>query len=447
MIFFVAKSSTLNKNFVTFVLLKTKKYTLYKIFISKNEIYSGPIKSIFKIISKCFELNFNYVNNIGDADFIFDHKSNFSCPINFSFFTSIMVAQRYSYDNYFKEKPIIYFENGQPDWLSSSFYMLNCFQEYGFENNDAYNRFQYRNSYQFKYNCVTENLVFNYLKQFCLDVLKLNSKILKSTLSKVFLSHDIDSVNGSFLQDGLWAFKQGRIDIILKLIFNEVIGNPDWQNIDKINSIHTLHGMKSAFFWLVSNKIGEKKIKNGDYSSKQLKDLSNKSEDNGLHKSTLNFTINEELNMLPFETKINRHHFLKFQIPNLWFNIGDSNVKLDSSLGFADHYGFRNSFGLPFKPFNLEKNVEFDFIEVPLNVMDGTFYKYLNVPVKNTSKLIVEFFEKNKYDCLISVLWHNTFFTNFKYKGYAEEYRKLLQYLVESRVKSVSSSEIIKEYC
>ena len=43
----------------------------------------------------------------------------------------------------------------------------------------------------------------------------------KNRLSKFFISHDIDTIYGSFLQDGLWAVKNKKVGVVLKLILND----------------------------------------------------------------------------------------------------------------------------------------------------------------------------------------------------------------------------------
>lgn len=428
-----------------------KTNTLLSIYILKEEIYSQPIHYLLKIMDNCLSLGLSFVEIKENANFIFDHTDKNSVQINIEFFRSLIIEKNYNYNHYFRQKPIIYFKDGQKeDWLSSAFYIINCFQEYQKEENclenDIYGRFKYESSFQYRFNCIEENLVQQYFILFCRRDLNLQIKETNFLKSRVFLSHDIDSVNGSFLQDGLWAIKKGRLDIVVKLIFNEIFSNPDWKNIDFINRIHNEYNLKSTFFWLASNKIGKNQIKNGDYNFSELSRLSSLTKSNGLHKSSLEMDIDEEIKTLPFKTNFNRYHFLKFGIPEDWHNISNSSVLLDASLGFAERIGFRNGFGLPFKPYNLMSESSYDFIEVPLNIMDGTLQKYMNIPMENTSENVINFFEKNKTNTLISILWHNTFFTNYKYKGYLNEYKKILNYILESKVVSVTPEDLIEEF-
>jgi len=89
-------------------------------------------------------------------------------------------------------------------------------QEY-FVNKDAvdsFGRFKYEASYQSKFKNIDQNLVQNEIDKFCL---KWNISVVKER-STFFISHDIDTIYGSFFQDGLWAAKRMKIGVLLNLI-------------------------------------------------------------------------------------------------------------------------------------------------------------------------------------------------------------------------------------
>lgn len=422
-------------------------HPMLTIFILQDTLYSGPIRYILDVMNVCLELDIVFVHRKEEAMFVFDHTDKRSIKINQLFYQNLLVDKKYNFKNYFERSPIIFFpESTKEDWLSSAFYIINCFQEYESSDVDQFGRFKYKSSFQYMFDIIEENLVQKYFVIFCEEELNIKLDIKKLKPTKVFLSHDIDSVNGSFLQDGLWAVKNKRFDIVLKLVLEHILNKPHWKNIDKIQEIHTENDLKSTFFWLATKEIGEHQVKNGDYNIKELEELSKYSSINGLHKSSLNLNINEEIKWLPFQTTLNRYHFLMFQLPQAWDKIKESSLNFDASLGFAERYGFRNNYSLPFRPYDISKGQATQFIEVPLNIMDGTFQKYMNIPVKDTALVITDFLEKHKYNSIISILWHNTFFTNYKYKGYLDEYKKIITYLLESSIGSVTPQELIEQY-
>jgi hypothetical protein len=216
--------------------------------------------------------------------------------------------------------------------------------------------------------------------------------------------------------------------------------------------IESEHDFKSTFYWLVNRGKLDARQTNADYditSVKMKKYLSHIREngfENGLHKSISNDSFKTELSKISQPVVGNRYHYLKFQLPQAWKAIEESGLQLDASLGFTEHYGFRNSYGYPFHPYNTATHDYYSFIEVPLTIMDGTFQRYMKIPVEKTADTIIAFLEKNSNDSLLSILWHNTFFSNYKYKGYLNEYRKILQYLYEMKFENINQSGILKEF-
>ncbi len=78
--------------------------------------------------------------------------------------------------------------------------------------------------------------------------------------------------------------------------------------------------------------------------------------------------------------------------------------------------------------------------------MDGTFHRYMKVPIHDTSSRVIDFIEQHRKNTVISILWHNTYFSNYKYKGFYDEYKKILIYLHEDSLKPITPEEIINEY-
>lgn len=348
---------------------------------------------------------------------------------------------------YFHENLSICTENKQKDVIATIFYMTNCLQEHNVskESLDAYGRFKYLSSYQAKFGNGDQNLVQHEIDHACVKW-----KIpVSQKKSRFFISHDIDTIYGSLLQDGYWALKKMKIGVILNLIAWEFSKRPHWKNIDRIIKIDSEHDIQSTFFWLVNKNNGFKNIKNADYDIKTehgLLDMVNQANFfNGLHKSVSDMSINEEIKKGCFNTTYNRYHFLKFLPQNDWISISNSTVNFDCSLGFAEHCGFRNSYGKAFQPFDFRNNKPFDFIEAPLHFMDTTFHKYMNVPRNQVARSIIRFYEKNPTNCDFSILWHNNYFSNYKYHSFLEEYKKMIGYIYENKIECVSPGDLIKE--
>jgi hypothetical protein len=425
---------------------------MISVFIKQGQVYSKPIEYILSLLAKNKSGQMVLTHDKNNAQLIFDHTDTLSLPINIQLYDSLINKKIFNHELHLINKtPIIFFPNSQnPDWLGTAFYMINSFQEYDKspdnDSLDKYGRFRYDKSYQHKFNCIEKNLVQEYFDNFWKENLENIGLMGESRKSKIFISHDIDTIYGSLFEDGLWAIKKGRIDIVLNLLMNEILLNPHWKNIDKIAKINSEYDLLSTFFWLTTKKVATNRIKNADYSIGKVQNLISDTNFNGLHKSCYTTSFEEELKSLPFKTDINRYHYLKINVPSSWADLEAAGLRFDTSLGFAERYGFRNSYGLPFKPYNISTQTSYKIVEVPLNIMDGTINRYMKIPLKETASHMIDFIENNLTNTIISIVWHNTYFTHYKYSGYLEEYKKVLLHLNESGIKFVTPKEIIDEY-
>jgi hypothetical protein len=338
-------------------------------------------------------------------------------------------------------------ENRTPDYISSAFFFLTSWQEHNDTSPDSLGRFQYKSSYQSRFNNAGDNLV-----QHCFDkiasTLGIKHNPEKSTF---FLSHDIDSVYGSILEDGFYVLKKGRVDIFLRFLFKVAMGKPEWLNMDQIMKIESMFDCRSTFFWIVNKGRINARSENADYHfqspsiQRQFKKTETNGFENGIHKSISDETFDEEIKKYGATPLANRYHYLKFNLPRGYTAVERAGLKLDASLGFSECWGFRNSYGLPFNPFNFHSKQPYAFVEAPLHIMDRTFFSR-KMEIGAVDKEIFNFFEKNKTDCVLSVLWHNNFFSDFKYNGYLPLYKKILQYIKEHNFGTIGQQEIIKKY-
>ncbi len=419
-----------------------------KIYIKQNTIYYNPIFYTLRIIEKNKKIEFDFVDEIEKADIFWDYDMLNSQPISINFYNNLNENDsNLAQSNIFKNKPIIYDEKGNEDYIATIFYMINCLQEFCISVNDTDNfeRFKYSSSYQYRFNNIKENLVQQFINKL-IEKWALNGV---DTPSCFYISHDIDSIYGALKQEGLWALRNKNISKLLYLILLEIIRKPLWKNIDKIIKLNSSYDICSTFFWLVNNGIGERGAFNADYFIEKEQNLIKKVENsnfyNGLHKSCSKIGITDEFNKVKLNSSSNRYHYLKFLPKNDWGKLSESQIELDASLGFAEIYGFRNSYGNAFQPYNIIEKKAYNFISTPLVFMDATLDKYMKIEIDKISKTVIEFFENNNNNCIISLLWHNTYLTDFQFEPFLKEYKKIILYIYENKIKSISPNEIIEK--
>jgi len=412
-------------------------------------LYFAPVMWVFELIKKAYGI-----------DIIGNPKINVKIGIEAdddiqllnSLYVNLLASfYKFEHQNYFHTKPLITLENGLPDYISTIFYLVNGFQEFYLpeDQKDKYGRMDYKHSLQSKFDVLQKDLVKDYVQKLLHQID--SSLKISERKSRIFVSHDIDSVYGSLKYDGLWALKNGNIQLMLKVIAQTVMLKPPWFNIDKVATLENEYDIKACYYWIVQNGRSEDGIKNGDYNfkSQKIQDQLNlaKSFGNeiGLHKSTMKTGFKEEVKAIP-NVKSNRFHFLKIDNPNSFKEMQESGIQSDSSIGFPYNIGFKNSFGMPYYPFDIYRRGNTQVLEIPLQIMDGMFNITNQKSSQKAYEQITDFIEANKFNAIISILWHNSEMTNFAYKWSFECYKKLLQYFVEMDFDTVLPSQLVKEY-
>lgn len=379
-----------------------------------------------------------------DTDIQIDHR-----------FYERLQRKEFAHAHHFSDELLIRTEDGKPDFLSTIFYLVNSLQEYHPTDRDLdkYDRFKFTSSVQHKFAIIEKNYVFELIQRFLNSHSKLTKlKRKQMEQSAVCLSHDIDFLYSAYKTESIWAVKNFRPKDLLNIWKATLGGSPPYFNIREMIDLHAGFGFKSTYNWIVQNGRSSDGIKNSDYSvdSEKVKqaweDVHVAGNENGLHKSTMAASIQEELKLCPSAVISNRYHFLRFQLPRAYDEISQSDLRCDTSLGFAEHIGFRNSYGMPFRPFDLEKNRSYDFVAVPLHVMDASLLYYMNLKPGEIAQRVINFISQNRDHSIISLLWHNNELSNYKYRPMAEAYHEILSYLIDEGFTSLLPSELAEIY-
>lgn len=303
--------------------------------------------------------------------------------------------------------------------LACCFYLINSLHETLLpdEKLDRYERYPYEESIQYA-NQITE---INY----CQDIFEeIFSKIIGqnplSSKSKIFWTHDIDYLYSSWKADLIIKWREKTIQGIPKIIWDRIFHKDRWDNIEDILRLEKKYNIQSVFFWLTAQgkfRLADRtSIDHADYdiTTKEIKSWWSKIENsgslNGLHKSAIPQSMVNEAKTLPHPVHINRNHYLKARFPDHYHQVENAKLSWDSTLGFAEHIGFRNSYGRPFRPYHLQANRPFNFYEIPLHIMDTTLIHYMGVDKNEIIPRILHFIEKNSTHSVITLLLHNTYF-------------------------------------
>lgn len=425
-----------------------KSYFFYNLI--PNSYCNHTNKIIFDLSSKTFELDkVKWINNI---------------PVLYP------ISEKNSF--YSIEKNNLVFHH---DILKSAFYLLSGYQELNPEYTDKFNRFPYDLSIQKKLG-ITKKPIVNYyfeiikqgIKEFC-EINSIENHIIEKEPSfKFFLSHDIDVVDTYNINDLIYYLKvflgitksslsfKLRFKKLIEYLFNFLFTrkNPNW-DFEFLRQIEKKYNIRSAFYFLPQG------VKHQDayysFSESRLVNLFKKlKKDNcevGIHgsiKSSTNFDVLES-NISDLEKYSNqkivgmRQHRLLYDM-NITPKIHEkSNLLYDTTLGFAEHEGFRNSYCHPFKLYNFQEDRPYNTWEIPLNVMDATLFKYRELNRNQAMDSVKEIIKEIKeFNGIFTLLWHNGNFNEVSNPGIKTFYIQLLEYIYKSNAISVLGNDINK---
>jgi hypothetical protein len=353
-------------------------------------------------------------------------------------FIQLLTEEKYHFSSWFDKKPLL-IDNDFEDYIGTCFYMINCLQEYAENVEDELGRFEYTKSYQHHFDVAHKNLVAEYFK---IIAQKIGINHAFNAQSQLLLTHDIDIVR----------VKKTHIKHLLKKgkigeAFKTFIGKKDIDFLKEIIDFEEKNQLKAIYFWLpIKGKSSVEGIQNADYDiyDEEILEVINsiaesKLLENALHKSISDKSLDDERALISNKkiTK-NRFHFLKFNVKNDFETIEKSDITDDYSLGFSHAIGFRNSYGLPFKPYSPVLQKQFNLKVHPLNIMDSTLIYYTHGNFEKKKQLINDFLEQNRENCEVVLLWHNNYLSLENFNNY----RKLFENIAMKYTKTTPKTTL-----
>lgn len=122
-----------------------------------------------------------------------------------------------------------------------------------------------------------------------------------------------------------------------------------------------------------------------------------------------------------------RQHFLRFSVPRTWRDLVEAGLEEDSTMGYADHEGFRCGTAHPFRAFDVQRNEVLAIREWPLIVMDGTLRQYRRLSPEDARGVVGKLARRAKrVGGTFVFLWHNSSF-DFDWQGWGPVYTSCLQ--------------------
>lgn len=316
------------------------------------------------------------------------------------------------------------------DIISAAFYLLSGWQEYFGAARDQHGRFPYAASVQAQGGFVTVPVVNYYFDLLKTAIEHATGQTLRlrpwpgAAPLAAFISHDIDWLHGAWkaplqqaLQQGRWAEALGRVGRRLRQ------RRDAWDNLEDVAAQTARYGGRSTFFILPTPHSAPDGTPNANYRltprlRARLTHLAAEGHEIGLHGSIGSSLdagqLRAERQQLPGPPAPgHRFHYLKWDPRRTPAVLDALGLAYDTTLGFAEHFGFRHSYCHPFQPFDFATHGVHAFVEIPLLLMDATLHhpNYLQLSAAQVlPALRPALAEVEKFGGVAGILWHNNHF-------------------------------------
>jgi hypothetical protein len=128
-----------------------------------------------------------------------------------------------------------------------------------------------------------------------------------------------------------------------------------------------------------------------------------------------------------------RQHYLRYTMPRTARLQADSGFRIDTSLGFADHEGFRHGTCLPFRVYDVEANAPLGLWEMPLAVMESALFNRRHLSPEEaqiaTRRVMAAC---QRFGGAAVMLWHNVLWDERDYPAWGDHFLDTLDAAVAS---------------
>jgi len=313
------------------------------------------------------------------------------------------------------------------DIIASTFFMLSRWEETVVNVRDQHGRFPATASVAFKQGFLHQPIVDEYalILSAWIRVLLPQWSPREGSFS-IKLSHDIDMVRR--FPNPYRAALTIAADIIKRRNPSDAWHNlrtiipyldPVFASIYRLSDLSLQYGMKSAFHFMAatasSYDIGYDVF--SPHVKRCIRELQLRGHEIGFHASYR--SLNDLSRLAAEKAKLDaaagttshggRQHYLRFQVPYTWRHWEQLKFTYDSTMGYADHEGFRCGTCYSYRPFDIQANREINLWERPLIVMDATLWHYRNfTPSDGLRKIIGLALQCKQVRGTFILLWHNT---------------------------------------
>ena len=336
------------------------------------------------------------------------------------------------------------------DIFAACFFFLSRYEEYLSHTKDTHGRYDTINSLAYKHDFLHLAVVDRWI-QLLANVLQEKYPDIPFSKSKFSFipTYDIDLAH-AYKHKGCLLNAAGFARSLLKLDFKAIKKRanvllektPDpYETFDYLTSLHQKYDLKACYFFLAAknrSKYDKNAFPKNKHFRKLIKDLSQKA-DIGLHTSyyikdnsqKIDFEISCLQNIIKKPIDKNRHHYLRFSLPESYQLLTLKGITQEYSMGYVHHVGFRAGTCNSFYWFDLQENKTTSMLVFPLLFMENALLKEDASQV--VTRLIPFINEIKQYNGTLITLFHNQSFGD---EGNCQKWKKVYEDLLELILKT-----------
>ncbi len=333
------------------------------------------------------------------------------------------------------------------DIFAASFYLLTRYEEYLPHSLDFYGRYAHENSIAFKEGFLQLPLVNIWLKEFIQILQQAHPLRLKSSAFAYLPTYDID-IAWSYLNKGLFRNAAGLIRSLVKgewQIAKERMRVLQQKQKDPFESyawlydLHKTYNLQPLYFFLLAdkNKWYDKNISPANINYQQLIKRHAQTYPIGIHPSWQSSDDNKLLareirsleSICGKQISKSRQHYIRMKLPDTYRLLIEAGISEDYSMGYGSINGFRASYCLPYKWFDLNKNKVASLSVYPFCYMEAnSFYEQKYSANRALEELEYYYQATKNVNGLLITIWHNHFLgTDKMFSGWKKVYEEFIR--------------------
>jgi hypothetical protein len=334
------------------------------------------------------------------------------------------------------------------DIFAASFYLVSRYEEYLPHQLDSYGRYGHENSLAFREGFLHLPLVNLWLQEFKKILQQRFPELqFRSRMFSFIPTYDVD-IAWSYLGKGILRNVVGSLRSItknegssLKERISVLQGNQKdpFDIYEWLDDLHQQHKLKPLYFFLLANQQ-KGYDKNIHPSNKNLQTLiadhSSKYEV-GIHPSWQSgddvTLLEKEIRHLRIitgkEVVSSRQHYIRMKLPDTYRQSLSAGIEKDYSMGYGSINGFRASYCLPYKWYDLKKESVTNLTLYPFCYMEANSHFEQHFTLEQATEELESYhtITREVNGLFITIMHNHLLGDNVLFNGWKEMYENFLQ--------------------